>query len=101
METGERLEKMKKFKCKLVEFGATAKMTDEDLKNPDYKPGILNLLHFPTFEGSYFCLTKINELIAEQHLKVSHEKENPSKFFGTAFVVFEDLHMQRRVLKFE
>jgi len=32
---------------------------------------------------------------------VYNEKVNPSKFFGTAFVVFFDLEMQRKVLKFE
>lgn len=32
---------------------------------------------------------------------MNYEKVNPSKFFGTAFVVFEDLEMQRKVLKFE
>ena len=101
MEAEERLDKMKGYKNKMAEFAATAKMTDEDLKNPDYKPSILNLLHFPTFEGSYFCVPKINEMIAEQHLKVNYEKVNPSKFFGTAFVIFEELEMQRRVLKFE
>jgi hypothetical protein len=32
---------------------------------------------------------------------VEHEKVSPSKFFGTAFVVFEELEMQRRVMKHE
>jgi len=65
MDAEEREEKMKRYKSKLIEFAATTKMTEDDLKNPEYKPGILNMLHFPNFEGSYFCLPQINDMIAE------------------------------------
>ena len=58
MDAEEREEKMKRYKSKLIEFAATTKMTEDDLKNPEYKPGILNMLHFPNFEG----ITSLSEL---------------------------------------
>jgi len=57
---------MKGYKRKLVEFAAKTKMTEDDLKNPNYKPALFKFLHLPLFEGNYKSLPQIDEMIAQQ-----------------------------------